>query len=208
LNGLTDEELVARVQQTDDQLALAVLVERYHAWVWDRLRPRAQRAGFQEKDLEDAVQDGLWWMLVRVIPRFAIPPPDSGQAKTFRTFFEHCLFNRFVDVCRARRRAHQHLHLFADLGWDEDDDPPPGTLAGIGGVPDPAASAEAQEQVECLQTALERLPLDQHEMLVWVVEGIPLSRIAQCHGVSLATLNRALYALRGKLRAEVERSSH
>jgi RNA polymerase sigma factor (sigma-70 family) len=207
LSGLSDEQLVARVKQTNDQPALAVLAERYIAWIWDCLRPRARRARFQEKDLEDAVQEGLV-LLVRVIPCFELPPPDSGQGSTFRTYFETCLVRRFEDVRRARQRAHRHLHLFADLGWEEGGDPPPGTLPCVAEIADPAVSAETHEQVERLQAALERLPLDEYVMLVWVMDEMPLSRIARSQGVSLATLNRAWRNVRARLRAEVDQSSN
>jgi hypothetical protein len=59
LHGLSDEQLVALIQQRNDQQALTVLAERYIVWIGNRLRPRARRAGFQEKDIEDAVQEGL-----------------------------------------------------------------------------------------------------------------------------------------------------
>jgi RNA polymerase sigma factor (sigma-70 family) len=200
LSGLSDEQLVARVKQTNDQPALAVLVERYTDWIWDRLRPRAQRDEFQEMDVEDGVQDGL---LVRVIPRFPLTPPDRKPRSTFRTYFEKCLSNRFGDICRARRRAHRHLSLFADLGWVAGDDPPPGTLPCVSVAADPAASIEAQEQGERLQTALERLSPDEYLMVAWVGYGFPRPRIARSFGISLATFNRALRKIRAQLRRDV-----
>jgi RNA polymerase sigma factor (sigma-70 family) len=208
LSELCDEELVALVQQKNDRQALTEMVERYTHWIWNYLGPRARRAGFQEKDLEDAVQDGLLFMLVRVIPRYHPTRPDGGPGSTFHTFFEHCLFNRFEDLCRGRRRAHRHLHLFADLGWGKGGNAPNGTLPCVAETADPAISAETHEQVDRLQAALERLPLDEYAMLAWVMDGISLPRIARSQGVSVATLHRVLRNVRARLRAEVDPSSN
>jgi RNA polymerase sigma factor (sigma-70 family) len=143
-------------------------------------------------------------LLLRVIPRFDPPPPEGSEGGAFRTFFETCLSNRFGDACRTRQRAQRRLHLFADLGWGEGGDPPDGTLLGVAATADPAVSAETHEQVERLQAALERLPLDEYAMMAWVTDGISRPRIARSQGVSVATLNRVLRNVRARLRAEID----
>lgn len=148
---------------------------------YDRLFRLAYRLTGSRSDAEDLLQD----VMIQLYEQ-----RDAMAAVTdLSPWLSRVLYNRFVDIHRARQR--RPLTLVGD-----DDQ----SLA-VTGEADPAAMASAGENAARLQRALARLSED-HRVLVLMhdAEGYTLAEIAAITDAPVGTLKSRLSRARARLR--------
>jgi RNA polymerase sigma-70 factor, ECF subfamily len=160
---------VAEQTHPEPSADLRTLFEAHYAAVWRLLR----RFGVPAAQLDDAAQE-VFWVAAR---RFADIEP--GREKAF-------LYGVAVRVASNElRRAQANAQVTRPLTDIE---------LGLRDIaPNPEESLEQRRALALLHSALERLPLELRTVLVlFELEGLEVSKIAEIEGVPLGTASSRL----------------
>jgi RNA polymerase sigma-70 factor, ECF subfamily len=174
----------AAVEQARPQPSggLRALFQTHYASVWRLLR----RFGVPAAQLDDAAQE-VFWVAAR---RFA--DIEAGREKAF-------LYGVALRVASNElRRAQASAEATCPLGDLEL------RLSDIG--PTPEESLEQRRALALLDSALDRLPLELRSVLVlFELEGLEVSKIAEIEGVPLGTASSRLRRAREEFAAVAKR---
>jgi RNA polymerase sigma-70 factor (ECF subfamily) len=179
-----DAQLMLSFQRDGDQTALARLVERNGAALL-RFLVRLSR---NRAIAEDVAQQT--WLKVMDVARHGTFAAASGVA--FRTWLCTLARNHFIDEYQRKFAAARSVPLPADLCT---------TLAEAHRVvPDPAEPLDERQRTARLRKALQRLPLEQRQVVALWADGMRIGAIAALTAAPRDTvLSRKKYAL-AKLR--------
>ena len=112
MNHPTDEALIARIRQGDDE-AERLLYERYKQLV----RSRAHSYFLIGADHEDLVQEGMLGLYK------AVCEYDSGKAASFKSFAELCVTRQILSAIKhATRKKHSPLNNYVSLNRSDTPD--------------------------------------------------------------------------------------
>ena len=164
--------------------ALDELIERWEG----PLRSFAHRYLLNSTDTEEVVEEAF----VRIYQKRTDFVPDSN--------FSAWIFTITANLCRHRLRWRRR-HPSESIDIPDEDGAPGlgGTIADRGA--DPAVSAEGNERIAALRTAVDSLPHDQRTVfLLHSYEGLSYREIATAVGCSERGVETRLYRARQALR--------
>ena len=166
---------------TGDQTAQRVLFERY--------REVAYRVAFRitgrNADALDVVQDSF-------VKAFARLDSYQGSAN-FKAWLLRIVSNRALDLLRSRK-------VRLSLSLDQPDEDGRRTTLPDADQPSPSAGLEGQEQLDRIQAAIERLPIDQKTVFaMYASDDMTYGQIAEALGIPIGTVMSRLYHARRKL---------
>lgn len=178
-----DEALITAVSEAGDVNAFQLLFERYAPVVQGFARKMVN----EDALAEEVVQETFW----RVWRNAAQYNPDMAS---FATWMFNIARNLCIDMLRRQRRA-----PVQSLQEEEEQGRP------LADEMDVVATTAAMLQHEHVQNALQELPPDQQDIILWVYfQGKTRRQIAQETGIPFGTINtRARLALE-KLRRHLQ----
>jgi RNA polymerase sigma-70 factor (ECF subfamily) len=162
-------------------MTLEEIYEKHADFVWRTLR----RMGVPEDDLGDALQ-GVFLAVHRALSQF------EGRSSITTWLFTVCR-----SVARERRsRAHLRYEVFDEILVDREID----LRADVG------ALLERRERVDLLEALLDRLEVDQRNVLVlFELENLSGEEIGEALGIPLGTVYSRLWSARKAFRQALSR---
>lgn len=179
LNDMTDEDLMARVQNAD-HAAFSVLVHRYTNMFYSA----AYRMCGQQNDAEDIVQDAFLKLWNR--PQIW----DASRGAKFTTWFYRVVTNQAIDFMRKKKpaAAGDTLDYIEDTRDSQQD------------------MMESDEQSAMIEMLIQSLPERQKTALnLCFYEGLSNKDAAQIMGVGVKALESLLMRAKSGLREELHR---
>jgi len=192
-NGLSDEELVGRAQQ-GDQNAEEYLIRKYK----DEVRGKAHIYFIMGADGEDIVQEGMIGIFK------AIRSYDGEKEASFRTFAELCINRQILSAIKtAARQKHAPLNTsvsFSDPLADEDSDKTLVDTLSSDSSGDPEALYILKEDMNYIELNSAEIFSDM-ELRVWneYLKGKNYSQIAEIIGKSPKAIDNAIQRTKRKL---------
>jgi RNA polymerase sigma-70 factor (ECF subfamily) len=162
-------------------MTLEEIYEKHADFVWRTLR----RMGVPEEDLGDALQ-GVFLAVHRALSQF------EGRSSVTTWLFTVCR-----SVARERRnRAHLRYEVFDEILVDREID----LRADVG------AFVERRERANLLEALLDRLEVDQRNVLVlFELENLSGEEIGEALGIPLGTVYSRLWSARKAFRRALSR---
>jgi RNA polymerase sigma factor (sigma-70 family) len=205
LTKMEDEQLVVLAQECDYRPSRDELIRRYTPLTKGIVRRYAGRAGLQEADCLDALQDAVLWIM-EAIRQYRTAESVQPQGCRFRTFLHRVLISRLVDFMRRYRRLRNHF-------------PVAGGVAGVSRGPgqardagepewdglnsNPLTSVEEDEVQTCLHRELGRLVESDRRLWDLLAGETPLRKVAAALGISYDAAKRRRRKLLGRLRGSL-----
>lgn len=181
---MEDSQLIERFRRFGDHNAVQELLQRYerglHNYLWRMLQ--------HPQDCEDAIQE-TFGKVLRALPTYR----EENR-------FEQWLFrigrNQALDMIQRRNRTVV--------------DPEPenlGTDQFGSSLPDGAASLEAKERIQALESAVAMLPDAEREVIILRSQAdLPFRQIAELTGAPLGTVLARAHKARKKLKSLLNKS--
>jgi RNA polymerase sigma factor (sigma-70 family) len=205
---MEDEQLVVLVQECGSRPARDELIRRNTPLKEGIVRRFAARAGLQEADCLDALQDAVLWIM-EAIRQYRTAESVGPQGCRFRTFLYRVLTSRLLDFIRHYRLLRKHFPLAGGgvAGLNRG----PGRAREVGepgpSCPgsNPLTSVDAGEVQTCLHRELGRL--GESDMRLWdlLAGGATLRKAAAALGISYDAAKRRRRRLLGRLRDSLGR---
>ena len=194
---LTDEEIVALAQGSDDE-ALTYLLDKYKNFV----RSKARSYFLIGADHEDIVQEGMIGLFK------AIRDFKPSRLSSFRAFAELCVKRQIITAIKtATRQKHFPLNSYVSLNkplYDEESDR---TLLDVieGRVTHPEDLFISQEELERIQNEISTTlsPLEQ-QVLAAFLNGKSYQEIAEMLDRHVKSIDNALQRVKRKLTKMLE----
>ena len=194
---LTDEEIVALAQGSDDE-ALTYLLDKYKNFV----RSKARSYFLIGADHEDIVQEGMIGLFK------AIRDFKPSRLSSFRAFAELCVKRQIITAIKtATRQKHFPLNSYVSLNkplYDEESDR---TLLDVieGRVTNPEDLFISQEELERIQNEISTTlsPLEQ-QVLAAFLNGKSYQEIAEMLDRHVKSIDNALQRVKRKLTKMLE----
>ena len=193
MNAPTDEELIARIRQNDEE-AEGLLYERYKQLV----RSRAHSYFLIGADHEDLVQEGMLGLYK------AVCEYDAEKAASFKSFAEICVTRRILSAIKnATRKKHTPLNHYVSLNASpkEADDELTllDTMRSLS-VADPEDVVIGRENFERMVLYLENaLSPMERRVLGLYLDGFSYPQIAGIIGKPLKSVDNAMQRVKHKL---------
>ncbi|MCR5501444.1 MAG: sigma-70 family RNA polymerase sigma factor [Lachnospiraceae bacterium] len=187
-NELTDEELIQRVRDGEDEIT-DVILNKYK----DLVRIKVRKMYILGADEEDLIQEGMIGLFK------AIRDFDAGRDVSFSTFATLCISRQIYTAIRlAGRKKHMPLNTYISI-YDED-------FQKEGGE-NPLDTMLDRERVEAIEKAIEEdlSPLEK-QVLDLRLTGMDDREIAAVLGRDIKSTGNAMSRIKNKLKAFIRRS--
>ncbi len=194
----TDEELVVRVRDGDEQ-AIEALLDRYRHYA----RAKSRSYFLAGADKEDIVQEGMIG-LYKAIRDF-----DPEHDTAFRAFAELCITRQIITAIKtATRQKHIPLNSYVSLNKatssDGDSERSLSDSLVTAHVTDPAELVISAEEVAMIKTAMGRtLSGFETEVLELYMDGKSYQQIADLMGRHVKSVDNALQRIKRKLEQHI-----
>lgn len=196
---LTDEELIARIRQKQDEedalYATDVLMERYKEMV----RGKARSYFLIGADRDDVIQEGMIGLYKAVMDY----RPD--KAASFRSFAELCVTRQIASAVRlSLRRKHWPLNHYISLDRPVNDEEGKETMM-MDLLPDvdgktPEEILMGEDELKRMQSEVERsFSSLEKDVLQLFVKGMDYNQIAQKLGKKPKSIDNALQRVKHKI---------
>lgn len=191
--GLTDEELVKKAQDGDND-ALEAILSRYKNLVYAKSKPYFL-AGADE---EDIIQEGFIG-LYKAVTDF-----DGERFPFFKVFAGVCVTRHILTAVKAAsRKKHQPLNSYVSLDQSTYDDDGDTTLLDImaaAELQDPEAIVIDRESMNGMEYTINKvLSKLEAQVLVLHLEGMSYSEIAARLGKDVKAVDNAVQRIKKKL---------
>ncbi len=196
--GCTDEELVVRVRDGEEQ-AIEALLDRYRHYA----RAKSRSYFLAGADKEDIVQEGMIG-LYKAIRDF-----DPEHDTAFRAFAELCITRQIITAIKtATRQKHIPLNSYVSLNKatssDGDSERSLSDSLVTAHVTDPAELVISAEEVAMIKTAMGRtLSGFETEVLELYMDGKSYQQIADLMGRHVKSVDNALQRIKRKLEQHI-----
>ena len=193
LEGLSDEEVVARCHEGDDR-AVEYLLNKYKNFV----RSKARSYFLIGADHEDIVQEGMIG-LYKAIRDFR-----ADKLASFRAFAELCITRQIITAIKtATRQKHIPLNSYVSLNKPLYDDESDRTLLDViieGKTSSPEDLLISQESLQTINLRIgEVLSELEQDVLAAYLDGKSYQEIAQMLGRHSKSIDNALQRVKHKL---------
>ena len=191
---LTDEEVLGRIKDDQDDEAMCYLISKYRNFV----RAKARSYFLIGADREDIVQEGMIG-LYKAIRDFR-----NDKQASFRAFAELCVTRQIITAIKtATRQKHIPLNSYVSLNKPVSDDESDRTLLDILSsikVSDPEELVIGQEQKKLIEDEIERVLSDlEKEVFQSYLDGKSYQEIACDLDVQAKSIDNALQRVKRKL---------
>ena len=192
MNAPTDEELIARIRQNDEE-AEGLLYERYKQLV----RSRAHSYFLIGADHEDLVQEGMIGLYK------AVCEYDESKSASFKSFAELCITRQILSAIKhATRKKHGPLNNYVSLNRPEMTDGDLTLLDTVRSlrVSDPEDVVIGRENFEQLVQHLSKVlsPMEQRVLNLYLC-GYSYPQIAARLEKPLKSIDNAMQRVKRKL---------
>jgi RNA polymerase sigma factor (sigma-70 family) len=192
---MNELDLIRLAQQDKSSGAVDALLSRHLGPIHRFIAKLAQQAGLQRSDAEDAEQEALC-AIIEVIDGYDVERFGQPGGCTFRTFICRVLAARFTDHIRRIRRIQVHEETIISADRIPSSAASSGSPALIRAFPpsswknDPAAILEWQEQMACLEQAVNELTPTSRCLWERLRSGLQLRAAADDLGISYRAAKR------------------
>lgn len=196
---LTDEEIVLRIKDECDSIALDYLISKYRNFV----RAKARSYFLIGADREDIIQEGMIG-LYKAIRDFR-----NDKLSSFRAFAELCVTRQIITAIKtATRQKHIPLNSYVSLNkpiYDEDSDRTLlDVLSGVK-VTDPEVLVISREEFVDIEAKMEELLSDlEWKVLMSYLDGRSYQEIAVDLRRHVKSIDNALQRVKRKLEKYME----
>ena len=198
---LSDEELVARYQEGDDNAA-EFLIEKYKNLV----RKCARSYYLMGADHEDLLQEGMIGLFK------AIRDYDAGRDASFFTFADLCISRKIYNAIEAsKREKHTPLNNYVSLYSGNDEENQDGKsgfidLLSAGEISNPENLLIDKENVERIEKLVEQELSDfEKQVFDLYITGMKYVQIAKVLGRDEKSTDNAIQRIRNKLKRAMEK---
>lgn len=198
-DGLTDEEVVFAVKESDDRAAQDYLINKYRNFV----RAKARSYFLIGADREDIIQEGMIG-LYKAIRDFR-----NDKLSSFRAFAELCVTRQIITAIKtATRQKHIPLNSYISLNkpiYDEDSDRTLLDVLAGARVSDPEELVISREEFMDIEEKMEAILSDlEWQVLMSYLDGKSYQEIAVELQRHVKSIDNALQRVKRKLEKYME----
>lgn len=196
--GLSDEELLAGLQENDDPLITDYLLNKYKNLV----KSKAVSMMILGADTDDLIQEGMIGLFK------AVRDYDSGRDASFFTFAELCVSRQmYTAITAARRQKHMPLNSYISLYGNQDSHDENGTSSYEEKISDGQDNPEAiiidRENVEAIERWIdEELSDFERQCIELYLTGMNYIEIAKVLNKDEKSTDNALNRAKNKLKKQ------
>ena len=200
---LTDEEVLGRIKDDQDDEAMCYLISKYRNFV----RAKARSYFLIGADREDIVQEGMIG-LYKAIRDFR-----NDKQASFRAFAELCVTRQIITAIKtATRQKHIPLNSYVSLNkpiYDEDSDRTLLDVLSGAKVTDPEELVISREEFIDIEARMEDILSDlEWRVLMYYLDGKSYQEIAIDLNRHVKSIDNALQRVKRKLEKYVESSNN
>lgn len=198
-DGLTDEEVVFAVKESEDRAAQDYLINKYRNFV----RAKARSYFLIGADREDIIQEGMIG-LYKAIRDFR-----NDKLSSFRAFAELCVTRQIITAIKtATRQKHIPLNSYISLNkpiYDEDSDRTLLDVLSGARVSDPEELVISREEFVDIEEKMEEILSDlEWQVLMSYLDGKSYQEIAAELQRHVKSIDNALQRVKRKLEKYME----
>ncbi len=198
-DNYTDEEIILRIKDTCDSVALDYLIAKYRNFV----RAKARSYFLIGADREDIIQEGMIG-LYKAIRDFR-----NDKLSSFRAFAELCVTRQIITAIKtATRQKHIPLNSYVSLNkpiYDEDSDRTLLDILSGAKITDPEALIISREEFVDIETKMEEFLSDlEWKVLMYYLDGRSYQEIAVDLHRHVKSIDNALQRVKRKLEKYME----
>ena len=193
LENITDEQLV-KIAQSGDNEALEAILSRYKNLVYAKSKPYFLAGA----DDDDIIQEGFIGLFK------AVKDFDADRFPFFKVFAGICVTRHIITAVKAAsRKKHMPLNSYVSLDkntYDDDSDTTLLDVMAFDELQDPEAILIDRERVDGMEYKINKvLSKLETEVLVYYLEGMSYSEIAERLGKDTKAVDNALQRIKKKL---------
>lgn len=198
-DNYTDEEIILRIKNECDSVALDYLIGKYRNFV----RAKARSYFLIGADREDIIQEGMIG-LYKAIRDFR-----NDKLSSFRAFAELCVTRQIITAIKtATRQKHIPLNSYVSLNkpiYDEDSDRTLLDILSGAKVTDPEALVISREEFGDIEEKMEEFLSDlEWKVLMYYLDGRSYQEIAVDLNRHVKSIDNALQRVKRKLEKYME----
>ena len=200
---LSDEEVIVRIKDDSNDVALDYLINKYRNFV----RAKARSYFLIGADREDIIQEGMIG-LYKAIRDFR-----NDKLSSFRAFAELCVTRQIITAIKtATRQKHIPLNSYISLNkpiYDEDSDRTLLDVLSGAKVTDPEELVISREEFIDIEARMEDILSDlEWRVLMYYLDGKSYQEIAIDLNRHVKSIDNALQRVKRKLEKYVESSNN
>ena len=200
---LSDEEVIVRIKDDSNDVALDYLINKYRNFV----RAKARSYFLIGADREDIIQEGMIG-LCKAIRDFR-----NDKLSSFRAFAELCVTRQIITAIKtATRQKHIPLNSYISLNkpiYDEDSDRTLLDVLSGAKVTDPEELVISREEFIDIEARMEDILSDlEWRVLMYYLDGKSYQEIAIDLNRHVKSIDNALQRVKRKLEKYVESSNN
>lgn len=200
---LSDEEVIVRIKDDSNDVALDYLINKYRNFV----RAKARSYFLIGADREDIIQEGMIG-LYKAIRDFR-----NDKLSSFRAFAELCVTRQIITAIKtATRQKHIPLNSYISLNkpiYDEDSDRTLLDVLSGAKVADPEELVISREEFIDIEARMEDILSDlEWRVLMYYLDGKSYQEIAIDLNRHVKSIDNALQRVKRKLEKYVESSNN
>ena len=200
---LSDEEVIVRINDDSNDVALDYLINKYRNFV----RAKARSYFLIGADREDIIQEGMIG-LYKAIRDFR-----NDKLSSFRAFAELCVTRQIITAIKtATRQKHIPLNSYISLNkpiYDEDSDRTLLDVLSGAKVTDPEELVISREEFIDIEARMEDILSDlEWRVLMYYLDGKSYQEIAIDLNRHVKSIDNALQRVKRKLEKYVESSNN
>ena len=200
---LSDEEVIVRIKDDSNDVALDYLINKYRNFV----RAKARSYFLIGADREDIIQEGMIG-LYKAIRDFR-----NDKLSSFRAFAELCVTRQIITAIKtATRQKHIPLNSYISLNkpiYDEDSDRTLLDVLSGAKVTDPEELVISREEFIDIEARMEDILSDlEWRVLMYYLDGKSYQEIAINLNRHVKSIDNALQRVKRKLEKYVESSNN
>ena len=193
LENITDEQLV-KIAQSGDNEALEAILSRYKNLVY----AKSKTYFLAGADDDDIIQEGFIGLFK------AVKDFDADRFPFFKVFAGICVTRHIITAVKAAsRKKHMPLNSYVSLDkntYDDDSDTTLLDVMAFDELQDPEAILIDRERVDGMEYKINKvLSKLETEVLVYYLEGMSYSEIAERLGKDTKAVDNALQRIKKKL---------